>query len=170
MVASFSLGRLDGWLSHSHENPRGCMAVQHGTKSADVMVALSSLGPHRWTTSHEEMKPAPKVHQPTAGPRKPSRCSAHTRGPVYEEEGSEEVQQRHYPLTVVVLPPRCRLRAPSQLEAASEGTSLVRPQGCGAGCGREMNAPRFRPLGRLLYRELDDLPLLELREGHGEHF
>jgi hypothetical protein len=33
-----------------------------------------------------------------------------------------------------------------------------------------MNAPRLWPLGSLLHRELDDLPLLELRERHVEHF
>jgi len=67
--------RLEGWLSHSHENPLGHIAVEHGTKSTDVMMALSILGPRHWPPSRpscEEMKPAHEAHQPTEEARKPS--------------------------------------------------------------------------------------------------
>ena len=66
---------LDAGLRHSHENPRGCIAVEHGAKSTEFMMALSILRPQHWTTSsssREEMKSAHKAQQPTKGARKES--------------------------------------------------------------------------------------------------
>jgi hypothetical protein len=42
---------LDGWFSHSHENPSRCITIEHGTQSADFMMALSTLSRRRWITA-----------------------------------------------------------------------------------------------------------------------
>jgi len=75
--------------------------------------------------------------------------------------GKSEVQQRHDPLIAA---------GDVQCYAASGDVSFVKPEWSGAGCDSNLDAPRLRPLGRLLYHEVDHLPLLERRERHVDHF
>ena len=56
---------LDGWFSHSHENPSRCITIEHGAQSADFMMALSTLSQRRRTTacfSWEEVMTATGTH------------------------------------------------------------------------------------------------------------
>jgi hypothetical protein len=113
--------RLDEWLRHSHENPRGCIAVEHGIKGTDVMLALSTLRLRRGTTSRasrEKRKPAHETQQATEGARRQSCCCAHTPGLVHVVQASQEVQQRHGPLAVVVPLPSRRGRVTRTLAGA----------------------------------------------------
>jgi hypothetical protein len=65
---------LERWLSHSPENPCGCVAVEQGTQGTNIMMALWTLRPRHWTTSCPtcgEMQPIHEAPQSTVGDRKP---------------------------------------------------------------------------------------------------